>query len=36
MPDLRNHPDYIEAVENAFVQGAITEHQRDELLEKPT
>jgi hypothetical protein len=32
MQDLRNHPDYREAVENSFLQGAITEQQRDELL----
>jgi len=29
---LRENPCYQEAVENAFIQGAITKQQRDELL----
>lgn len=32
MPQLITHPDYIEAVLNAYDQKAITEQQRDELL----
>jgi hypothetical protein len=35
MPDYLPTDDYREAVENSFLQGAITEEQRDELL-KPT
>jgi hypothetical protein len=32
MPDYTKTRDYREAVINAFLQGAITSHQRDELL----
>lgn len=32
MQDIRQHPDYIAAVINAYNQGAITKQQRDDLL----
>jgi len=32
MPELRNNPDYIEAVINAYLQNELTKQQRDELL----
>jgi len=32
MPDLTKHQDFIEAVQNAYLFGAITKQQRNELL----
>jgi len=32
MPDLTKHPDFIEAVINAYLQNELTKQQRDELL----